>query len=100
MRVQLKIEGGIAFFPGLRKPVVIDTDHLPASEAAELKRLVQATRFFDLPETVSPPPPGAADYQQYVITVEDEGRQHSVRLTDPVENPAMQALLSYLQARR
>ena len=100
MRLQFKMEGGIAYFPGLSKPITIDSDELPKQESDELKRLVNATRFFDLPATVSSLSPGAADYRQYTITVENEGKQHTVHLTDPIEDPNLQALLTYLKTRR
>ena len=100
MRIQLKIEGGIAFFPGLSKPIMIDSDQLPQQESDELKRLVNATRFFDLPTAMGSPSPGAADYRQYTITIQDEGKQHTVHLTDLIEDPDLQALLTYLKARR
>jgi len=73
---------------------------LPRQEADELKRLVNATRFFDLPSTMSSLSPGAADYRQYTITIEDNGKQHTVRLTDPIEDTNLQALLTYLKTRR
>jgi hypothetical protein len=100
MRIQLKMEGGIAYFPGLSKPITIDSDQLPRQESDELKRLVNATRFFDLPAVIGSPSPGAADYRQYTITLQDEGKQHTVHLTDPIEDPSLQALLTYLKARR
>ncbi len=100
MRVQFKMEGGIAYFPGLSKPITIDSDELPRQESDELKRLVNATHFFDLPATIGSPPRGAADYRQYTITLEDNGKQHTVRLTDPIEDPNLQALLTYLKTRR
>ena len=100
MRIQFKLEGGIAYFPGLSKPITIDSDQLPAQEADELKRLVNATRFFDLPAVIGSPAPGAADYRQYTITIEDHGKQHTVRLTDPIEDSNLQALLNYLKTRR
>ena len=100
MRIQFKMEGGIAYFPGLSKPITIDSDQLPKQESDELKRLVNATRFFDLPTTMSSLSPGAADYRQYTITIQDEGKQHTVHLTDLIEDPNLQALLAYLRARR
>ncbi len=100
MRIQFKMEGGIAYFPGLSKPITIDTNELPEQEADELKRLVNATRFFDLPAVIGSPAPGAADYRQYTITIEDNGKQHTVRLTDPIVDPNLQALLTYLKTRR
>ncbi len=100
MRIQLTMEGGIAYFPGLSKPITIDSDTLPKQESDELKRLVNATRFFDLPTAMSTPAPGAADYRQYTITIDDDGKQHTVHLTDPIEDPNLQALLAYLKTRR
>jgi hypothetical protein len=100
MRIQFKMEGGIAYFPGLSKPITIDSAELPKQEADELKRLVNATHFFALPTVMGSPPRGAADYRQYTITIEDEGKQHTVRLTDPIGDPNLQALLTYLKTRR
>jgi hypothetical protein len=99
MHVTFTMEGGIAYFPGLSQPVAIDSDELPEQEARELERLVEATRFFDRPTTSGPPARGAADYLQYTVTVQVGGRQHTVRLTDPVEDPGFQALLNYLRAK-
>ncbi len=100
MRLQFKMEGGIAYFPGLSKPITIDSDQLPKQESDELKRLVNATRFFALPAVMGSPSPGAADYRRYTITIEDEGKQHTVHLTDLIEDPNLHALLAYLRARR
>jgi len=94
------MEGGIAYFPGLSKPITIDSDQLPKQESDELKRLVNATHFFALPAVMGSPSPGAADYRQYTITIQDEGKQHTVHLTDLIEDPNLQALLAYLRARR
>ena len=99
MRIEFKTEGGVAHFPGLSRPVVIDSESLSAEEGAELTRLVGAARFFERPSTVGTLLPGAADYRQYTITVEDGGRQHTVKLTDPVEDPALQQLLHFLQVK-
>src|SRR3712207_8447327 len=68
MRISFRMEGGLAHVPGLSEPVSVDTDELPAEEASELERLIEAARFFELPAT-SALPRGAADYQKYTITV-------------------------------
>ena len=86
------------YLPAQREPVTIDTDDLPAEEAKELERLVEAASFFELPETI-PPPPGAADYLRYTISVTSAGHSHTVQLTDPIEDPALQALVEYLEAK-
>jgi Emfourin len=98
MRIQFQTEGGFASFPGLSRPVTIDTQTLPEEEAGQLERLVHATRFFDRPATAGSPPRRAADYRQYTITVEEGGRRHTVQLADPVEDADLLELLKALQA--
>ncbi len=98
MRIQFKTEGGMAYLPGLSKPVAIDTDELPVAEANELEQLIEAAGFFELPAT-SVPPRGAADYQQYTISVTAPGRSHTARLTDPIEDPHIRELINYLRAK-
>jgi hypothetical protein len=108
MRIQLKTEGGIA---GLRRKVTIDTDEktitigtadrtigtedLPVEEANELERLIEVADFFELSAT-SAPPPGAADYQQYTISVTTPSRSHEAPLTHPIENPRVRELVNHL----
>jgi hypothetical protein len=99
MRVIFQTEGGIAYFPGLSRPVVIDSEALTEEEASELKRLLEAARFFERPTIASAPRPGAADYRQYTITVEDDGRRHTIRLVDPVDDPTLQQVLRFLQTK-
>ena len=91
------MEGGFVYLPP-SEPLTIDTDDLPAEEARELERLVQAAGFFDLPET-SPPPRGAADYFEYTISVTSPEQSHTAHLTDPIEDPDVQALVEYLEAK-
>jgi len=97
MRIKFSQTGGLAYLPGLNKPVTIDDDLLEKDDAEELKRLVQAARFFDLPPAVGAPARGAADYQQYGLTVEDGGRQHTVRILVPVDDAPLQELIRAVQ---
>ena len=97
MRVIFQSEGGIAHFPGLSRPVTIEGDQLPEPAAEELRQLIEAARLFDQPAQVGSAAPGAADYRQYTITVEADGRSHTVRLTEPIGDPAMQRLVRFLQ---
>ncbi|HWQ12108.1 MAG TPA: protealysin inhibitor emfourin [Roseiflexaceae bacterium] len=99
MRVQFRTEGGSAYFPGLSRPVTIDSADLPGEEMDELRRLVAAARFFDQPALVGAPPRGAADYQQHTITIEEGGRRHTVRVTDFATDPDLRALLDYLRTK-
>ena len=99
MRVQLKMEGGIAHFPGLSRPRVIESDRLSEEQAAELKRLVDAAQFFKAPAVVGKVRKGAADYRQYTVTIAEGRRSHTVRLTDPIEDTNLLALVDFIRAR-
>jgi len=97
MHIVLTTKGGLAYFPGLSRPAVINSHDLSAVEAAELERLLDSVRFFELPEDCRALHYGAADYRQYTISVENENRRYTVRLADPVENPQLQALINFLR---
>ena len=97
MRIEFSQTGGLAYLPGLSKPVTIDVDHLDKADIEELQRLVQAARFFTLPSVVGVPARGAADYQQYILTIEEGGRQHTVRILVPVEDEALHELVRAVQ---
>ena len=99
MRVIFQTEGGIAHFPGLSRPVTIESDQLPEREEAELRELMGAARLLDRPAHVGKTTRGAADYRQHTITVEAENRSYTVRLTEPVEDPDLQRLLRFLQGK-
>src|SRR5690242_16076545 len=100
MQVQLQMEGGFAYIPGLSKPIIIGSETLSTQEIDKLKQLLDNAHFFDLPAVIGTPRPGAADYRRYTLTVDDENRHHTVQMSDPIEDPNLQALLTYLKARR
>jgi hypothetical protein len=43
------------------------------------------------------PPEGAADYVTYMLTVEREQQTHSIRVTDPVTDAALAALIAFVK---
>ena len=97
MRIHFQSDGGIAYFPGLNKPIDVDTASLPPQSAAELERLVGAARFFTQPARVGVANPGAADYRTYTISVEDSGRSHTIQVIEPIQDPSLQALIDRLR---
>lgn len=97
MRVQFQVSGGVGYFPGRAAPRTIDVDALTDAEKHALKELIDASAFFTLPQRL-PAPRGAADYQTYQITVEDGARRHTVAVSDPVSNPALQKLIEKLRS--
>jgi len=100
MRVELQTDGGVAYFPGLNKPIVVDSGELPNQQAARLQQLIDTARFFELPAASRALPKGAVDMRRYTITVEDGRRRRTVRLNDPVEDRHLQALIEFLQDQR
>lgn len=99
MRIHFKMEGGIAFFPGLSKPLIIESNQLSKDEDRELRRLIDAARFFDQPGIINTPPPGARDYYRYTITVEEAGKRHTIEMVDPIEDPDLARLVTFLKAK-
>jgi len=79
MRISVTRTGGYA---GLSTPVAdLDTERVSESVRARIASLIDACKFFTLPDTV----PGAgvgADMFRYEITVEDGPRRHTVAFLD------------------
>lgn len=96
MRIELKREGGLAFFPGLTKPRSVDLETLPPDTAEAIRRGVQEARFFEQPAAVGTASRGA-DRTRYTVTIEDGGRKHTVQFLEPVEEPNLRALVELLQ---
>jgi hypothetical protein len=78
MRLALYIEGGFGYFPGLKKPLVVDTASLDKEDADELCDLIDEADFFELPDVVGETPKKGADHQKYTLTASDSEREHSV----------------------
>lgn len=76
----------------------IDTEKITKSQAAELEDLLTHSDFFKLSNLRSnpPTPKGAADYYTYNITVEDEGKKHSVKCTDLAMTKELRQLIKTL----
>ena len=99
MRVIFTSEGGVAFFPGLSRPVAIDAAALTEEERNELEHLIDEAGFFALPSEAGKPAKGAADYRRYTITVEEQGRRHTVKASDPLDDPKLRNLIGFLQRK-
>ena len=98
MRIRFHSDGGLGYFPGLDEPVTVDTADLAPKEAARLEGLIGAADFFARQETIGSPASGAADLRKYTITADDNhGRSHTVEVTEPVTDAALQALIDALR---
>lgn len=99
MRVIFTSEGGVAYFPGLSRPVTIDASALTDEERTELDRLIDEAGFFARCGEAAKPRKGAADYRRYTITVEEQGRRHTVRANDPLKDPKLRNLIGFMQRK-
>jgi len=97
MHIRFKVEGGLAYFPGLAAPLTLDVESLPSQEAKTVKEMVQAAHFFQQPSQAAP---RGADLQTYILSIEDHGQEHTVQLCDPISDAKLQALVDYLRSKR
>jgi hypothetical protein len=94
MKIKFERSGGII---GTTINFSADTDLLSRSEADQIQQLIDNARFFELPSESAPPPKGAADYFEYVVTVEKEGsQQHTIKTTDITMPPTLKPLINFL----
>ena len=78
MKISYRRTGG---FAGMVMSFDVATDSLPPDDAKELRDLVIAANFFELPAMIESKPPGG-DQFQYKLTVETAEQQHSVGVGD------------------
>ena len=98
MVITFQMEGGVAHFPGLARPITILDADLAPGELDELRGLIGAARFFDEP-AADPPGPAAVDAQRYVISIAEAGRSHTLRRHDPVGPPPLADLVAYVRKK-
>ncbi len=95
MLIHFERTGG---FAGMSTTVTLDTNTLTPEEARKLHEMVDAAGFFNLPAKF-PSPKRGADYFQYALTVESEGRKHTVEVSEPAVpaelRPLFQSLMTY-----
>ena len=95
MKIDFRMEGGLAAFPGLSVPVTIQCDALPATEKERIQALVRRAGFFGLPpHDLGAPMP---DARAYTIAVDDGARCKTVTVREPIANPALRDLIDALR---
>ena len=95
MRIALSIEGGLASFPGLRRPQTLDCAQLPAQRAARLRDLVDQAQFFSTPV---PAQPRGADLRSYVLEIDDGTQCRTLTIGEPIAEPKLRALVAEIRA--
>lgn len=92
MRISIKENGGPAFFPGLAKPRTVELDSLPEPDQQELRQLVEASNFFELPQSTLPEREKRGQVH-YTLTVTEGAREHTVCVLAPVKSQALDGLV-------
>jgi hypothetical protein len=92
MRIFFERSGG---FAGRTLTAELDTTSLSPDEAQKIRKMVEEAGFFHLPASI-PAPARGADALEYVVTVEEQGKQHTVRATEMTVPDALRPLLEHL----
>jgi len=92
MRIFFKRTGG---FAGRKLEGSLDSSTLPNSQARRLQELLTLSGFFDLPPVLKSDHPGA-DRFNYRVTVETEGRVHTVEGGEAAIPGSMRPFLDFL----
>jgi hypothetical protein len=96
MRIEFRMDGGIAAFPGLSKPISIDCDALPPAETARLRALVERAGILSRGRKKGAPQ--SPDARSYTIGVDDGGQCRTLTVTEPIADDALRDLVTALRA--
>jgi hypothetical protein len=95
LRISVERSGG---FAGITMKTAVDKKDLPADEALKLHMLVEEADFFNLPREIMPPS-RSRDRFQYKLTVEENGRQHTVRVSEEAMPEKLKPLVKWLMEK-
>ena len=88
---RLRIEGGLAHFPGRAREQVVAFEQLAEADRQEIARLAGEADFFNC----KPAPASARpDARTYTLGLTIDGRSGEVRLAEPIDDPALATLVA------
>ena len=93
MRITLNRSGGLT---GMQSTASLEVEKLPGKKASEVRRLIDASGFFDLPKTISVKSP-QPDRFQFELTIEDAQRSKTVSIAEQAAPKELKNLLSWLR---
>ena len=91
---RVRIEGGLAHFPGLAKEQAISFGDLATPERQELTSLADQADFFGCEPSTDIARP---DARTYTVGLTIDGRSREMRLAEPIRDPAMAKLVSVVR---
>lgn len=99
IRIELTIDGGFAYVPGLAKPIVVESAQLDAADAQELQRLCEALPAAAAQPKQSTRSSAMPDARAYTLTIETPGTRLQINAADPVENRHVAKLIAFVRKR-
>jgi hypothetical protein len=91
---RMRIEGGLAHFPGRAREQSVTFDQLEAPERRELVGLARQAQFFDCTPSCASARP---DARTYTVALSIDGRSRELRLAEPIGDPALARLVSVVR---
>lgn len=88
---RVRIEGGLAHFPGRAKEQTVSFDDLATPERQEIASLADQADFFSCTPTNDSPRP---DARTYTVGLTIAGRSRELRVAEPIRDPALAKLVS------
>src|SRR5882724_4052394 len=92
MRVRFERSGG---FAGITLGGEFDSANLPPEQTSELNRLIEGSRFFELPAVIRTTQAGA-DRFQFTVSVDTGTQKHSIELDEKSAPENLRPLLKWL----
>lgn len=92
IRIHFERSGG---FAGMGMAATIDSDSLSPQEERDLRSMVEAAGFFQLPGMIAAPTTGA-DRFVYRLAVEVDGQEHTVEMSEAAVPSQLRPLLEWL----
>jgi hypothetical protein len=96
MKILFERSGG---FAGMTRTTTIDTDNLPVYQVQQLSPLLEAANFFSLPSSINSQSP-QNDRFWYTLTVEDNGKSHTVTVSEAALPGTLRPLIDWIQASK
>ena len=95
MKIDFSVDGGLASFPGLRRPVTLECDRLPPERRERLAQLVERAQFFSAAPAGGSP--GGADRRTYTVCIEDGARTRTLKLVEPIGDASLRELVDEIR---
>lgn len=90
MKIEVRRSGG---FAGLTTTFLVEEKFVTPVEVSQLEELVNKARFFDL-SSKAPSRKHGADYYTYDITIEMNGKRHTVKTTDITISKSLRSMIN------